>query len=606
MTMSAIRADSLVLYKTHPARVVAVGEKLDIELEGGQTKKVRTKDLMLLHPGPLRNLGELRPREGDINTAWELLQGSESRIAELAELIYDEFSPATAWLTWQRVAEGLYFTGTPESIRVSSPDEVARILSAQAAKEAAERAWESFLERLGRGAIEEGDRDRLREVESLALGRTEHSRILQTLGHQETPENAHRLLVASGYWPVDHNPYPARVGVHLEDPGFPLPDLPLGHRRDLTHLEALAIDDEGNSDPDDALSLEGNRIWVHVADVAALAGPDSPLDREARARGANLYLPERTHNMLPPALTAELGLGLRETSPGLSIGFHLNGDGVPEAIEIIPTWLRVRRVSYEEASRRIGEEPLRSLYQLTQRYRERRHLCHAACIELPEVSVRVVDGVVRVRSLPRLPSRDLVTDAMLMAGEAVARYCLERQIPIPFATQAPPERLASPTDLAAMFAYRKLFKPTRLSLVPEPHSGLGLPLYTRATSPLRRYSDLLVHQQLRAYLVGGPLLGEQEISGRITESEAAGGAVRRAERLSNQHWKLVFLRQHPEWRGVGTVVEKEGPKVTLLVEELALEARLRLRHEPTLNDRLRLATRELDLPTLSCYFHARA
>ena len=605
MTLSPIRADSLVLYKTHPARVLAVGEKLEIELQGGQTKRVRDKDLVLLHPGPLRSLGDLGPREGDLATAWELLQGGESRLEELAELIYEEFSPATAWLTWQRVAEGLYFGGTPEAIRVRSQEEVDRDLNAKAAKEAAERAWQGFLDRLARSAIEEGDRDRLREVESLALGRTEHSRILQTLGHQESPENAHRLLVASGYWGPNHNPYPQRIGVPLEDPALPLPDLPQEARRDLTHLQALAIDDEGNSDPDDALSLEGDRLWVHVADVAALAAPDSELDREARARGANLYLPERTINMLPAALTEALGLGLQETSPAHSIGFRLDAEGEPREVEILPSWIRVQRISYEEAARRIDEEPLAALYRWTQRYRERRHSRHAARIELPEVSVRVVDGAVRVRPLPRLTSRDLVTDAMLMAGEAVAGYCLERGIPIPFATQPPPDRLDAPTDLAAMFAYRKLFKPTRLSLSPEPHSGLGLGRYTRATSPLRRYSDLLVHQQLRAHLRGETPLVEAEVAERIAVAETAGASVRRAERLSNQHWKIVFLRDHPEWRGVGTVVEKDGPKATLFIGALALEVRLRLRQAPALNDPLKLSPRELDLPTLSCYFHAR-
>jgi exoribonuclease-2 len=44
------------------------------------------------------------------------------------------------------------------------------------------------------------------------------------------------------------------------------------------------MDDEGADTPDDALSLEGDRIWVHIADVAALAPPGSPVDDEARSR----------------------------------------------------------------------------------------------------------------------------------------------------------------------------------------------------------------------------------------------------------------------------------------------------------------------------------
>lgn len=74
-----------------------------------------------------------------------------------------------------------------------------------------------------------------------------------------------------------------------------LPDLPDEPRRDLTGLPAFAIDDEGNLDPDDALSLDGDRLWVHVADAAALIGPDSPADIEARARGATL-LPAGNHH----------------------------------------------------------------------------------------------------------------------------------------------------------------------------------------------------------------------------------------------------------------------------------------------------------------------
>ncbi len=603
--MSPIRADSLVLYKTRPARVLVVGEKIEIELEGSQTKKVRAKDIQLLHPGPLRSLSELTSREGDLQTAWELLQGTDSRLQELAELMFDAFSPVTAWCAWQRVAEGLYFSGTPEAIAVRTPEAVSRDLTAQAAKEAAERDRGEFLERLGRAALEESDRDRLREVEALALGRADRSRILQALGHEESRENAHRLLVASGYWAPNHNPYPGRLGVSLEDPRLPLPELPTAGRRDLTHLEAFAIDDEGNRDPDDAISLDGDRIWVHVADVAALAGPDSDLDREARARGANLYLPECTVNMLPEALTEALGLGLQAPSPALSVGLRLNADAEPVDVEIVPSWLRVQRISYEEAEGRLDEEPFRSLYRLTRTFRERRYSRNAARIELPEVSVRLVGGEVRLRPLPRLQSLDLVTDAMLMAGEAVARYCLEREIPIPFATQPAPERLESPADLAAMYAYRKQFRPTRLSVEAEPHFGLGIPCYTRATSPLRRYSDLLVHQQLRAHLGGGVLLSRAEVSERVGGAETAGGNLRRAERLSNQHWKLVYLRDHPGWRGMGTVVEKDGQKATLLIAELALEAKVRLRSDPVLNDLVKLVPRELDLPALTCYFRAR-
>ncbi len=61
------------------------------------------------------------------------------------------------------------------------------------------------------------------------------------------------------------NPYPRRMDLPAESPLLDLPELPAEERRDLTHLAAFAIDDEGNRDPDDAISLDGERLWVHVS-----------------------------------------------------------------------------------------------------------------------------------------------------------------------------------------------------------------------------------------------------------------------------------------------------------------------------------------------------
>jgi len=599
---ATLQSDSLVLYKVRPARVLALGGKIDIELEGGQIKRVRPKDIRLLHPGPLHSLADLGPREGELTEAWELLEGGETDLGELAELMFGEFSPATAWAAWQLVAEGLYFEGTPEAVRVRTPQEVAHDQAKREAKATAERSWNEFLERLQRARPIPQDAQRLQEVVRLALGETTGSRILQALGYQETMQNAHRALIRVGYWPRDYNPYPGRNRLPVADPELPVPDLSYEERLNLTHLPTYAIDDEGNQDPDDALSLDGDRIWVHVADVAALVTPDSDPEREARARGANQYLPERTVGMLPQAVTKRLGLGLQSVSPALSFGFRCGKDGEPTDIEIRATLVRVERLTYEMAEQRLSEPPFAQLDVLAERFRARRAARNAAAIELPEVSVRVRDGEVSIRPLPRVRSRLLVTDAMLMAGEAAAGFCLEREIPIPFATQAMPAKVEQPADLAAMYTYRRRFKPTRLTSDPEPHFGLGLTRYARATSPLRRYSDLLVHQQIRAWLAGNELLDTRQVTKRTAEAETAAATVRRTERLSNQHWKLVYLRTNSQWRGEGILVDKGEHKAVVLIPELAMEARVKLRGDPALNSRVRLMPQEIDLPEQTCYF----
>jgi len=591
-----------VLYKVHPARIVNLGEKIEIELTGGQSKRVRAKDVELLHPGPLRSLTELAPQQGEPEAAWELLEGAETTLQELAELAFNAFTPATAWAAWQLVADGLNFSGTPAAIRARTREEVERIRAERGAKANAESDWQAFLVRMADSCPAPEDGARLGEVERLALGQSERSRILEALGHEQTPVNAHRALIQVGYWTDRHNPYPRRCAVPTAEPGQPVPGLIQEDRLDLTALPAYAIDDVGNQDPDDALSLDGDCLWVHVADVAALVATEGEIEREARARGSNLYLPEGVINMLPAGVTEALGLGLQPLSPALSFALRCDDQGELLSVAVHRTWIRAQRLTYDEVDGRLTEEPFAALRALTDRFRARRAAAGATSLDLPEVSVRVEDGRVTIRPLPRLASRELVADAMLMAGEGAARFCLEHGIPIPFATQAPPEAGEQPRDLAAMYARRRAFKPSRLVGAPDPHAGLGLALYTRATSPLRRYSDLLVHQQIRAWLAGLPTLTAEQVTERIGEAETAAALVRRTERLSNLHWKLVYLKDHPDWQGQATIVGKEDRKGVALVPLLALETRLRLREEPALNQGLRVAVRDLDIPAQTVSF----
>ena len=593
----------LVLYKSRPAIVTAVSDKIEIELEGGKSKRVRPKDILLLHPGPLHGFPALEGPEGNVTEAWELVAGDETDLEELAQLIYGVYDPASAWAAWQLVVEGLYFEGEPRLIRARTADQVAADKADRDARRAEEEAWNGFLLRLKKEEIEDQDRERLREVERLALGRTGGSRIMQALGIQETPAYAHRMLLNTGYWEPEHNPYPVRNDIILVDPDIEVPSLPDEPRRDLTHLPAFAIDDEGSEDPDDAVSLDRDRIWVHVADVSALVTPDSPLDTEARARGSNLYLPDRIIHMLPPVMTGVLGVGLEETSPALSLGFRIDAGGKPVDLEVVRSTIRASRYSYADIDRRMEEEPFATLGKLARAYRRRRMEAGAVDIDLPEARVRVSgDGNIRVSPLERLASRSMVTDLMLMAGEVVALFALEKEIPVPYATQAPPAEPGRPTDMAGMFAFRRQLKPSRSKSLEEPHAGLGLNAYCRVTSPLRRYQDLVTHQQLRAYLDGGPMLPASVMSERIAVAEVASDAVRRTERLSNLHWKLIYLQRDPGWRGTGIVVEMNDRRATLVVPELALESRIRLPVDLPLNTELTLAVREIDLTDQKVWF----
>ncbi len=598
---------SLVFYKHDPARVASFGrKKLTIVLPDGDSLRVRPKDIELLHPGPIDSLDELDRPEGEMETAWELLSGRRTTLRELTELAYGTYTPSAAWAAWQWVTDGLYFAGTPGSISAHMPDEVADEKARREARAAERRAWEAFLERARAGDFAPDDDRYLTEVEMLALGQRDQSRVLSELGRAETPENAHALLLELGYWDHTVVPYPDRLGLPTSPPTTPLPPLPEEPRRDLTHLPAFAIDDEGSTDPDDALSLEtmagGYRLWVHIADVAALVPPDSEVDQEARARGATLYLPDGKVPMLPPEAVERLGMGRQDVSPALSFALDLGTDGEVDAVEIVPSQVQVTRLTYEEAEAQIEEEPFRDLYRLARGFQARRRENGAVRIDLPEVDVRVVDDEVVIRPLLPLRSRALVREAMLMAGEALAGYALDEGIPLPYTTQPPPDTDERPEDLAGMVALVRRMSRSEYSGSPGRHAGLGLERYVQSTSPLRRYLDLVVHQQLRAHLRGGTLLEPGELMERIGAAEAVSGSVSHAERLAEEHWTLVYLLQHPDWRGEAILVDKWDRRGKVLIPELDLEYRLQLRGDWALNDTVQLQLVDVDLPQLRAIF----
>jgi exoribonuclease-2 len=309
--------------------------------------------------------------------------------------------------------------------------------------------------------------------------------------------------------------------------------------------------------------------------------------------------------MLPAAATRALGLGLADVSPALSFGLEVDRNGQIRDVQIVPSWVKVRRMTYEEADQSLADPLLARLDALAHVFEERRVQNGAITIEMPEVKIWVDQGVVQIRPLPASRSRDIVRDAMLMTGEASGRYALDRQIPIPFTGQElPSEDLPPARTLSEMFALRRTMRASQASSAPAAHAGLGMEIYVQATSPLRRYLDLVVHQQLRAHLAGRPLLDSQGVMERVGAAEAITGSARWAERRSNTHWTLVYLQQNPGWSGEGVVVDHRGKRSVLLLPDLALETQVYLRKDAGLDNRIRLQVEDVDLPYLEAHFRA--
>ena len=616
--------NSLVLYKRAPACVAETADKLTIVLPDGKSKNVRDKDVVLLHPGPLpagwQDIEKNAPT-GNPEEAWELLQGESPSLEELAELVYGHFTPTTAWLAFKLLNRSPWFKGVPDEIIVVDPAAAAARIQADQEKTESDNRWNDFFDRFKKKQIDtEKDELFLRDMELLALGKCKGSRILKTLNKTQTPENAHRTMLEYNIKPDTWNPHPLRLGIDMDIPDYPVPKFPDDSdppRLDLTAVDAFAIDDEGNTDPDDAIAWDGEQFWVHIADAAALYPLESPQDKDARARASSLYLPETTVPMLAPKVLDRLGLGLSEISNALSYAFRLNSNLEITDFSVHLTKVRVTRLSYADADKLMDQEPFSSMKRISDAFAARRNAAGAININMPDVKIRVDDsGEIRITPLPDLPSRQLVTEAMLMAGSRAAAFCRDRNIPIPYTIQdvdaiekqdesSPASAAASSpkaTGYVAEYKRRRGMKRSRTTLECGPHAGLGLETYTRVTSPMRRYPDLLASRQIRQYLLGANLESAESVLAGLAMFESRIGSLIQAERRSNLFWKLLWLKRQPAYRPEAWLLDRLEKQGIFLIPELALETRIPLNKDMAPGTRVILKLKKVDIAESTVLF----
>jgi exoribonuclease-2 len=609
--------NSLVVYKNKPALIKEkTADKLLIVLAGGDTVKVREKDIEIIHPGPLKNLSEIGENgavsAGTVRETWELLlaEGQTVPLKELAELAFGAYSPAGAWAAFSLLLDGLYFTGTADAIRPRQREQVSADEKKRAEKQQTSGERELFLERLKSRRLDlPSDNRFMQDVEALAYGRTNKSRTMKDIGRGETPEDAHDLLLESGFWNEQHNPHPGRCGVSLL-PAQCAPDPPPAEdRRDMTRLAAFAIDSPWSHDPDDAISLDvenGKQIlYVHVADPSASIAMDSPPEKEARDRGATLYIPEGSFRMLAEEALPIYALGLAETSPALTFKMTLNDDGGIAETEIFPSTVKITRLSYQEADTLAEDTRLSGLFAVAERNLKRRLRAGAVHIDLPEVHISLRQGRVTVEPLVPYRSTGLVRECMLLAGEGAGVWAIQHNVPFPYIEQEigdMPDKIFP--GMAGSYQLRRCLRPRILSTKPGRHEGLGLDTYTQVTSPLRRYTDLLAHIQIRAFLRGAESLSPDEFYARMAAGEAAASAVNQAERASRSHWIMVYLSAQKDSVWDAIALEKKGNRWAVVIPALALETQVSFRNEIEPNERIKLVLKSVHIPQGEAIFIA--
>jgi exoribonuclease II len=358
-------------------------------------------------------------------------------------------------------------------------------------------------------------------------------------------------------------------------------------RVDLSDLKTFTIDGERTRDFDDALSLEktadGWRLGVHIADVASYLKPGDLLDLSALERGTSLYLPERRIPMLPETLS-ENTFSLLAREPRLAVSFlvMLSAAGEIKDYTIVPSLIRVhQRLTYHEVDFLMGqEERLADLHRLTGKLRERRLSRGGVQLQFPDVFIYTdAQGEVRVEiEDTETPSHDMVSEAMILANYLGAKYLSERGLPALYRSQAPPREELVTVESKSLFQLwqnRRRLSRVVLEPEPQPHWGLGLPVYTTMSSPIRRYLDIIIQRQLLAGLSEQPLpYSREDLEGLLTTLEPA---LRRAGILKTRrlrYWLLKYLSQRLGQKMPALVLEQHPNRYRLLLPDILLETEM--------------------------------
>jgi exoribonuclease-2 len=322
-------------------------------------------------------------------------------------------------------------------------------------------------------------------------------------------------------------------------------------------LPIVTIDGPHTRDFDDAISVELNGefldVGIHIADVTAWIEPGSILDHAAAQRASSLYLPRQQIPMLPPDLSQDI-LSLKQgcDRPAISLLARLDKNGNLIDYRFVASLIRVQEnLIYDAVNSGLGGRiAFSQIHRLCQKLREKRMERGALSLSLPEIEILVgADCSVSISLVPQdSPSRMIVAELMILYNWLAARFCNDHNIPLLYRTQAEPsERLKHDTDgyFYYVFTQRRKLNPLLIDISPKQHSGLGLEVYTHATSPIRRYLDLVTQRQLGGYLTGlGPVYGTSDLEALRIPIEPVLRDLARVKRNRIRYWVLKYLSQH--------------------------------------------------------------
>ncbi|MFN4157001.1 MAG: ribonuclease R [Gemmobacter sp.] len=363
---------------------------------------------------------------------------------------------------------------------------------------------------------------------------------------------------------------------------------PPGQREDLRDLPLVTIDPIDARDRDDAVFAQpdpdaanpgGHIVWVAIADVAHFVRPGSALDHEARKRGNSTYFPDRVVPMLPDRLSGELcSLHAGVDRACIAVRMRLDAGGTLISFRFLRGLMRsVASLHYAQVQAAMDGapdevtaplmdrviRPLFAAYTAAALARDRRQPLN---LDLPERRIELSEAgeVVSVAFKDRLEVHRLIEEFMVMANVAAAEELIRLKKPLLFRVheEPSPDKLEALREVAEASGFTlakgqvlrtshlnrllaqaegtdhgELLNITTLRSLPQAyyfpqnfgHFGLALRNYAHFTSPIRRYSDLIVHRAL----ISGHGWGDDGLSVQDIETlEETAKLISDAERRS--------------------------------------------------------------------------
>lgn len=579
--------------KFHAGRVMSEAEaSMQVELDSGKRVKVKAAHVMLRFdkPAPAELLAQAQAQAGeiDLDIAWEFAPEGDFAFAELARDYFSaQATPVQQAAALLRLFDAPhYFRRLGKGLFRKAPQEVvqAALLGIERKRQQALQI-QNWAEALAAGDCPDPVREQLFKilfrpdkngpeykavVEAARRSQRAPLDLLKAAGAITSPYQFHWRRFLFEQFPKG-TAFPADQAAPAVAEALP-----------LAPVQAFSIDDSATTEIDDALSVNGLDsgtvvLGIHIAAPGLAIAPDTPLDKLARERLSTVYMPGWKITMLPDAVVQAYTLLEGGDVPALSLYLTLDEatlavQSTETRLERVPIAANLRHDQLDEVvteasltGEAVAEYPfapeLAFCFRLAKHLKAAREVVRGKPENFtrPDYNFRLSSGgthepdgseAVTISTRRRGAPLDLiVAEAMILANSTWGGWLAQLGVPGIYRSQASLQPGVK----------------VRMGVKPAPHAGMGVAQYTWATSPLRRYVDLVNQWQLIACVRHGRTAAlaapfkprDASLFAVISAFDGAYSAYNDFQNGIERFWALRWLEQNAVTE-LDAAVMKEG------------------------------------------------